>query len=285
MATNERSRAAGTRAAAPQLAYVLHTHDWSESSLIVELFTRAQGRVVVAAKGAKRPTSQLRAVLLPFQPIHVLVGRTPADAQAEVLNLRSAEWAGGAPLLGAPAMLPGFYMNELLLKLLARQDAHPGLFAAYADTLAALATHGPEAVCLRAFELLLLQELGLLPDLSVVTQTAQAVQPAGRYLLDTDSGLHPAVSGGLSGRAWIEIAAALLHGAPAALRAACAPVAGPLRVPLRSVLYDHLGHARLRTRQVGQDMQRLAALPAPASAASATSATSATSVTSATIPQ
>jgi DNA repair protein RecO (recombination protein O) len=264
MATNERARAPGTRAAAPQLAYVLHTHDWSESSLIVELFTRAQGRVVVAAKGAKRPTSQLRAVLLPFQPIHVLLGKAPADAQAEVLTLRSAEWAGGAPLLGASAMLPGFYTNELLLKLLARQDAHPGLFDAYADTLAALATEDREAVCLRAFELLLLQELGVLPDLSVVTQTAEPVQSAGRYMLDIESGLHPAGSSGVAGTAWTAIAAALLHGAPAALRAACAPVAAALRVPLRSVLYDHLGHAKLRTRTVGQDMQRLAAPPVAA---------------------
>jgi DNA repair protein RecO (recombination protein O) len=266
MVTNERVRAPATRASAPQLAYVLHTHDWSESSLIVELFTRAQGRVVVAAKGAKRPTSQLRAVLLPFQPIQVLLGKTPADAQAEVLNLRSAEWAGGAPLLPPAAMLPGFYTNELLLKLLARHDAHKGLFDAYADTLAALATEDREAVCLRAFELLLLQELGVLPDLSVVTQTAQPLQPAGRYTLDTDSGLHLAATGGIGGTAWTGIAAALLHGAPAALRAACAPVAGALRVPLRSVLYDHLGHARLRTRQVGQDMQRLAAPPMAAGA-------------------
>ena len=261
MATNERLRAPAARATAPQLAYVLHTHDWSESSLIVELFTRGQGRVVVAAKGAKRPTSQLRAVLLPFQPIQVLLGKTPADAQAEVLTLRSAEWAGGAPLLPPAAMLAGFYMNELLLKLLARQDAHPGLFDAYADTLTALASADREAVCLRAFELRLLQELGLLPDLSAETQTAQALQAACRYTLDSHSGLHPAPGGGIDGATWTSIAAALLHGAPAALRAACGPAAAALRVPLRGVLYDHLGHAKLRTRQVGQDMQRLAAFP------------------------
>jgi DNA repair protein RecO (recombination protein O) len=258
-------RPGGGRSTQPQLSYVLHAYDWSESSLIVELFTRPQGRLVVAAKGAKRPTSQLRAVLLPFQPIHVLLGKTPADAQAEVLTLRTAEWAGGSPLLGSGALLPGFYMNELLLKLLARQDAHPALFDAYADTLAALATDDQEAVSLRAFELLLLQELGVLPDLSVLTQTAQALQPAARYSLDADSGLHPVQrdggKGGIAGAAWTSIAAALLHGAPAAVRAACMPVASGLRAPLRGLLQYHLGHARLRTRQVWQDMQRLAEPP------------------------
>jgi DNA repair protein RecO (recombination protein O) len=244
---------------------VLHSHDWSESSLIVELFTRPQGRVVVAAKGAKRPTSQLRSVLLPFQPVHALLGKTPADAHAEVLTLRSAEWVGGSPVLGGAALLPGFYINELLLKLLARQDPHPALFDAYADTLCALATDDKEAVTLRAFELLLLQELGVLPDLAMVTQTAEPLQAAGRYALDSDSGLHPASRDGLSGAAWTGIAAALLHGAPAALRAACASCAPALRAPLRALLQDHLGHATLRTRQVWQDLQRLA-LPRAAAA-------------------
>jgi hypothetical protein len=55
------------------------SYDWSETSLIVELFTRERGRVVVAAKGAKRPYSQLRPVLLPFQRLWVQLGRTPAD--------------------------------------------------------------------------------------------------------------------------------------------------------------------------------------------------------------
>jgi hypothetical protein len=93
--TSGTSRTSRTSPSAPLLAYVLHRWDWSETSLIVELFTREQGRVVVAAKGAKRPTSQLRPVLLPFQPLHALLGKAPADEAAEVLNLRGAEWVGG----------------------------------------------------------------------------------------------------------------------------------------------------------------------------------------------
>ncbi|CAD5370639.1 DNA repair protein RecO [Rubrivivax sp. A210] len=258
-----------TSRAAPQLlSYVLHQHDWSESSLIVELFTRERGRVVVAAKGAKRPTSNFRAVLLPFQPLHALLGRTPADEQSEVHTLRGAEWAGGRPLLGAAAMFSAYYLNELLLQLLVRQDAHPALFDAYADTLAALATRaesGEEAAVLRAFELILLRELGWLPELALTTQTAEPLRPAGRYSLHPEAGVCAAANaGGLAGADWVLLEAALAHGSGETLRQACAPVAGALRAPLRELLHHHLGHDRLRTRQVWRGVQRLNEIPRPA---------------------
>jgi DNA repair protein RecO (recombination protein O) len=246
------------------LSYVLHRYDWSETSLIVELFTRTQGRVVVIAKGAKRPTSQLRPVLLPFQPLYALLGKTPADTDNEVHLLRSAEWAGGQPLLAAATMFSGFYLNELLMKLLARQDPHPALFDAYADTLAALATEPDEAAALRAFELVLLRELGWLPELNTVTLTAEDLQPEQRYTLQAEAGIVPA-GGGPRGSAWVALEAALVHGSThgstAALRALCAPEAAALRVPLRTLLHYHLGPAPLRTRQVWQGLQRLAQSP------------------------
>jgi DNA repair protein RecO (recombination protein O) len=262
MATSEPA-AKPRRASAPLAAYVLHQHDWSESSLIVELFTRAQGRVVVAAKGAKRPTSNFRAVLLPFVPILAQLGRAPADEQAEVHNLRSAEWAGGQPLLAAAALFSGFYLNELLLKLLARQDPHPALFDAYADTLSALARMqgaAEEAAVLRAFELLLLRELGVLPELATATLTAQPVQPDTRYTLHAEGGLMADVDG-LPGSHWVALEAALAHAAASgqaqALRQACAATAGALRGPLRGLLHYHLGHSHLRTRQVWRGVQQL----------------------------
>ena len=131
------SRAARSTALA---AYVLHRYDWSESSLILDLFTREQGRIAVAAKGAKRPFSQLRGVLLPFQRLQVSLGRQPAgDDAREVQTLRGADWAGGPPMLTGAALFSGFYLNELLMKLLARHDPHAALFDAYAGTVAALA--------------------------------------------------------------------------------------------------------------------------------------------------
>ena len=121
-------------------AYVLHHYDWSETSLIVELFTREQGRVVVAAKGAKRPTSQLRPVLLPFQRLLVHLGRTPADERPRCARCAAPSGPAARRCSPAAALFAGFYLNELLLKLLARQDPHPALFDAYADTLPALAS-------------------------------------------------------------------------------------------------------------------------------------------------
>ena len=173
-----------SRAPSVQAAYVLHQHDWSESSLILDLFTRESGRVAVAAKGAKRPYSQLRAVLLPLQRISVSLSKPAKADGGEVQTLRSAEWGGGATLPSGAALFSGYYLNELLLKLLARHDPHPQLFDAYADALTHLA-EGDAA--LRAFEFKLLAELGLLPELSVVTTTQATVDPKRRYQLSPES--------------------------------------------------------------------------------------------------
>jgi DNA repair protein RecO (recombination protein O) len=269
MVTSRAAYKTPTRVAAPLLAYVLHRYDWSETSLIVELFTRSAGRVVVVAKGAKRPTSQLRPVLLPFQPLLALLGKAPADEASEVRTLRSAEWVGGVPLLDAASMLCAYYLNELLLKLLARQDPHPQLFDAYADTLAALAQHEDEASTLRAFELALLRELGVLPDLSVATLTTQALHAQQTYRLHADAGL-VAHAQGLPGSTWVALEAALQHAAQsadwAALRLFCAQASTPgralLQEGLRGLLHYHLGHDRLRTRQVWRGVQKLGHVPA-----------------------
>ena len=101
------------RAANVQQAYVLHQYDWSESSLILDLFTREQGRIAVVAKGAKRPYSQLRAVLLPFQRIQVTLSKpaktthSTEGSGAEVVTLRAAEWAGGATMPSGAALFSG----------------------------------------------------------------------------------------------------------------------------------------------------------------------------------
>ena len=246
------------RATPPLAAYVLHSYDWSESSLVVDLFTRSQGRIVVVAKGAKRPTSNFRPMLLPFHPLSVWQSRAAADDTGEVKSLRAVEWGGGAPLPAA-ALLSGFYLNELLLKGLARQDPHPTLFDAYADTLEALA--GPpeaEAATLRAFELVLLRELGWLPELDNVTASAAPVTPDRRYLLHPEGLALDAGSTGALGTTWVALQAALLHGSLPALRQACAAEAGALRVPLRELVHYHLSTGSLRTRRMSQQLQRLA---------------------------
>ena len=248
------------RAQSPLAAYVLHRWDWSESSLILDLFTRAQGRLVVVAKGAKKPTSNLRPVLLPFHPLTVWLSRPVGESEDDVRTLRAAEWAGGVPFATA-ALMSGFYLNELLMKGLARHDPHPALFDLYADTLAALGEHpAAEGVALRAFEVALLREMGVLPELTAVTLTAEPVDVSSRYTLVPEAGLRPE-SHGIPGAAWVQIQAALTHGSQAALRLACQPVAAALRVPLRALVHYHLATAQLRTRQVGLEMQRLVVPP------------------------
>jgi DNA repair protein RecO (recombination protein O) len=254
------------RAPAALSAYVLHRYDWSESSLILDLFTREQGRVAVAAKGAKRPYSQLRSVLLPFQRLSVGLGKPPksesTDPQAsDILNLRQAEWGGGHAMLGGAALFSGFYLNELLMKLLARNDPHAELFDAYAATLPSLAAEDESAVqaALRAFELKLLSATGVLPDLSRVTLTQETVLEEADYGLLAESGVGVPRAGepALGGSVLIGLQAALEHGSLPALQQACLQALPALRAVLRALLHYHLGSTVLRTRQVMLDVQAL----------------------------
>ncbi|HUG24963.1 DNA repair protein RecO [Piscinibacter sp.] len=257
--------AAARRTAAPLTGYVLHRYDWSETSLILDLFTREQGRLAVAAKGAKRPYSQLRSVLLPFQRIHVGVGRVTksddAEPASEVQNLRSAEWAGGTAMLTGAALFSGFYLNELLMKLMARHDPHPALFDVYAGTLPLLAARDEVQVqtALRAFEVALLKEIGLLPDLSLVTLTRQDVREDTSYAVLPEAGVVSPRGGEVQirGAVLIGLQAALAHGSLAALQQACAAALPELKTLLRGLLHYHLGSPVLRTRQVMLDVQSL----------------------------
>lgn len=248
-------------------AYVLHRYDWSETSLIVELFTRERGRLAVAAKGAKRPYSQLRGVLLPFQRLQVSLGRSADDASAEVHTLRAAEWAGGAPMPGGGALFSAFYLNELLLRLLARQDPHAGLFDTYAQVLPLLvgADDARVQAALRAFELSLLRETGLLPELGCVTLTLQPLRADASYALRPEAGLAAALADepSLAGAHWVALQAALEHGSVEALCAQCLRSLPALRAGLRTLLQYHLASTQLRTRQVMTDVRRLLAPSRP----------------------
>lgn len=247
-----------THRVAGEPAYVLHRYDWSESSLILDLFTREHGRVAVVAKGARRPYSQLRSVLLPFQRLNV--GYSSRDEQgAEVHTLKAADWAGGHAMLTGPSLLTGFYLNELLMKLLARADAHPGLFDAYAATLPALlpGAQARLAPALRAFELTLLRELGVLPELDIVTVTQTDVDPERRYHLHAEAGVAAASAteaGALPGALLSALQRALEAGRLDALAAVCATALPELRAALRVLLHYHLGSPVLRTRQLMMEL-------------------------------
>src|SRR3990167_4282008 len=264
-------------------AFVLHSHDWSESSLILDLFTRDQGRVVAVAKGAKRPYSQLRPVLMPFQRLVVTFGVKRSE-DAEVWLLRQAEWAGGPAWPGGSALLPGFYLNELTMRLMVRHDPHPALFDAYGQTLQAMAEPTLLQAALRAFELHLLRQLGHLPDLASETVGGQRVQAGGLYEIHPELGVQSARWVGEPGAGPAVIPGHALLGMEAALNAAvgqdapvtspwdesggarpsviptlmaaCMPVLGELKAITRSLIHYHLGSQPLRTRALMLELQQ-----------------------------
>lgn len=250
-----------TRRTSHEPAYVLHRYDWSESSLILETFTRHLGRIALVAKGAKRPSSNFRPVLLPLQPLQVSF-----SGDAEIRTLKGAEWMGGHVMPTGEALLSGYYVNELLLRLLARDDPHEALFDAYAAVVQVLAGDhagaqaATQSAALRAFELLLLREVGLLPALDAETLTLAPLEPAGRYALVAEAGLRQAADDetALAGADWRALQAALDDRAPfAATLRVCAGRDGALRNQLRALLNYHCGVATLRTRQMMRDLQAL----------------------------
>lgn len=230
-----------------QPAFVLHSYPWRETSLIVEALTRDHGRVALVARGAKRATSQLRGLLSPFSALAVAW-----SGRGEVRTLVRAEWTGGLVPLRGDALLAGFYLNELIVRLLARGDAHPPLFGAYARALRALAAEEARLeLALRAFEFELLREIGYLPALDVCAD-GRAVTPKARYRVDPQRGLvfdeRDADSVGVSGTTALAMAAGDFS-EPA--------VAAESRAMLRLIIRYHLDGRPLNTRRILQDLKEL----------------------------
>jgi DNA repair protein RecO (recombination protein O) len=182
---------------------------------------------------------------------------------SEIRTLKSAEWQGGYTMPTGDALMSGYYVNELLLNLLARDDPHPRLFDHYAQTVHIVSgEHGALLqAALRSFELLLLREAGLLPQLSVQTLTYADLEPDGAYALVPEAGLRQAGDQDqycLSGTQWQTLEAALNESAPfPALLGLCDDSVSGLKQQLRQMLHYHCGVSRLRTRQLMMDVQAL----------------------------
>ncbi len=157
--------------------YLLHCAAWRETSLVVQVFTRAHGNVALVAKGAKRPYSVLRPVLSAFQPLAL-----SWSGSGEVKTLTRAECAGIRALSGR-ALMSAWYMNELLLRLLPREDPHPALYDAYDGALQRLATGSSAAGALRRFEWTLLHETGYGSDEAPPDFDDASIEPALRLSL------------------------------------------------------------------------------------------------------
>lgn len=165
-----------------QPAYVLHTYSFKETSLVAELFTEKYGRVATLAKGARRPRSAMRGQLQSFQKLSATW-----SGKNELKTLHSLEWADGLVLLQGEALMCGFYLNELLLRLLPREDPHEQLFGYYQATLKVLAKGVDLAIHLRRFELKLLQEMGYAVPLAI-DENAEAITEKRDYQYEAEYG-------------------------------------------------------------------------------------------------
>lgn len=230
-----------------QPAFVLHSYPYKETSLIIDVFSRDYGRVALVAKGAKRPHSKLRAVLQTFQPLTV-----SWSGKAEVRTLTSAEWIGGLLPLEKSALLCGFYLNELLVKLLARDDAHPALFDHYIATLNQLAHDEPALIVLRKFERALLKETGVGGNLSVCTTTGRPVEHSEIYVVDPERGPRPAHPADntprVNGKTLLDMEQEDYSDNTTQTQS---------KFLMRHLLAHHLGGAPLNTRQILIDLMQL----------------------------
>lgn len=169
-----------------QLAYILHTRPYRETSFLCELFTVDYGRISVVAKGIRRPKSRGRGLLQPFIPLIIsCVGR------GELLTLTDFDAGGVAPVLIGRRMISAFYLNELLFRLMHREDPNLDLFLSYQHALTELEkTNEAQEVqiVLRLFEKSLLKTLGYELQLLKEVETGCAISPEKDYCFDPARG-------------------------------------------------------------------------------------------------
>ncbi|MFN7085544.1 MAG: DNA repair protein RecO [Burkholderiales bacterium] len=232
-----------------QPAFVLHHYPFRETSLVIETFTRDFGRVALMARGARRPKSALRGVLLAFQPL--LIGWA---GKGELRTLHKAEWQGGYVPLRGLALICGFYLNELLLKLLPRDDPHDRLFAVYQETLGMLAADGNHAAVLRRFEKNLLRELGYAVLLDVDAESGRPIAAERNYTYVIEHGPVPREGAArqneveLSGQTLIDMQTDNYTSAVTQQQS---------KALMRALINHYLGNQVLHTRSLLRDLQQL----------------------------
>lgn len=232
-----------------QPGFVLHSYAWRETSLIVEAFTHEFGRIAVVARGAKRPTSQFRGLLSPFNPIAL-----SWSGRNEIKTLVRAEWLGGLQPLRGDSLLAAFYANELLVRLLARGDAHPRTFGSYVELLRALTRSARHDAALRTFELDLLQDIGYAVPLdrcsegSLIDARAQYAFADGHGARRVDANINRQIDGVVSGDTLIAMAARDFQNPR---------VVSESKTLLRQLIRFHLDGKPLNTRRILQDLKQL----------------------------
>jgi DNA repair protein RecO (recombination protein O) len=235
------------RRAEHEPAFVLHSYPYKETSLIVEAFSRRFGRIGLLARGARRPRSAMRGVLLAFHPL-----RMTWSASTELGTLMSLEWGGGRSALSGVGLMCGFYINELLLRLLPRDDPHETLFDAYSAALARLGTAEPQASILRGFERRMLAELGYAPVLDRDAANGAQIEAEKHYAYEAERGpVETRRANGdsvISGRTLLDMAADNYDSSHTREEA---------RRLMRALITERLGGQTLHTRAVLSELQDL----------------------------
>jgi DNA repair protein RecO (recombination protein O) len=254
-ASGDETALAGTASAAheppqqAQSAFVLHSYPFKETSLVVELLTRGFGRIAVVAKGARRPKSTLRGVLMAFQPLLV-----SWSGKGELHTLVRAEWEGRYRPLKGLSLICGFYLNELLLKLTARHDPHERLFDRYAQTLGALGGASEPGAILRSFEKNLLGELGYAVMLERDVESGYPIAAEQRYTYVLERG--PVSVRDDAGATGVELLGQTLLDMRADVYTS-ALTQQQSKVLMRTLINHYLGDQVLHTRQLLRDLQEL----------------------------
>jgi len=232
-----------------QPAFVLHTYPYLETSLVVETFTQNFGRVPLVAKGARRPRSALRGSLRAFQPLQLSWA-----GKSELRTLHKVEWQGGQPFLQGMSLICGFYLNELLVRLLHRDDPHEQLFLYYQQTLAALSIQKDYTPVLRHFEQRMLQELGYALTLNHDVASGEPMNPDKEYRYEIERGPVALETGansyGLQLRGKTLLDMELDDYSDVVTRQQS-------KALMRYILNHYLGDQPLHTRQLLKDLQQL----------------------------
>lgn len=142
-----------------QPIFILNAKPWRENSLYLEVFSRDFGRVALLARSARTRGSALSGLLVSFVPIEA-----SWFGKEELKTLHRAEWLGGWAQPQGRALFHALYINELILKCLAREDPYPELFDALLETMKKISQFPQQFDILRFFEYQLLKQLGFLPD-------------------------------------------------------------------------------------------------------------------------
>jgi DNA repair protein RecO (recombination protein O) len=168
-------------------SFVLRTTPFSESSLIVDVFTRNYGRINLLAKGARRIKSRFRGTIRSFQLL-----QASWSGKGNVPTLTGLTSNAQYVEIGGERLYCSFYMNELIMRLLQARDPHPDLFDAYYIALERLAEPSNEFHSLRVFEKILLQEIGYALVLDTEADRKTPLSRNKFYLYDFNAGPLPA---------------------------------------------------------------------------------------------